>query len=118
MTPDPATGPTDALQDDPPEDRVFDFEGEPWIVRVCGEAVAGTGRFASAGLQLLRFARLGAAEPARETVSQLRDPDDMYDSELVDLLRGARPIETRFDDEPRRVAPERRFEGEDGGEWN
>jgi hypothetical protein len=88
--------------------RTFEYEGVVWICHVEGVGVAGTGRFAFSGLQLMRFGRAGAGEPEREIVTALRDPDDLHDSELIGLLLDSRPIEAR----PFDLRPEETGEGE------
>jgi hypothetical protein len=80
--------------------RLFGHDGRDWIAIVDGSGVAGTGRFSSAGVQLLRFAHADAPDqPVREILTQLRTLDDLYDAELVAYLIAA-PLVTP----PRNVA--------------
>jgi len=95
MNPDPDGGSSAGPEEAP--GRTFQHEGVPWTVHIGGVGVAGTGRFALTGLQLLRFTRDGDARPEREIVTALRDPADLHDTELIELLQGSRPIEDRPD---------------------
>ena len=77
-----------------PPTRRLDVDGESWIARVVGEGAIGHGRLARAGLVALRFFRDDDEKRAvRETYLPDALFDTLYDEELVELLRRARPIE-------------------------
>lgn len=78
----------------PPPTRRLEVDGEPWIARVEGEGTIGHGRMARAGLVAVRFFREDDDKgTVRETYLPKALFDTLYDEELVELMRRARPIE-------------------------
>lgn len=77
------------------EPRRFEADGRPWLARVAGRGVGGTGRVAQATLEAIRFHPADAPdqEPV-EVLVPLARLDDLFDEELAELLqRGLRSRE-------------------------
>jgi hypothetical protein len=89
-------------------ERAFTVDGRDWVARIAGEGVGGTGARGGAYLVAIRFypahasARSGDEEVAREqgrrgaAVREALLPRGrfrlLYDEELVELFRSAKPI--------------------------
>jgi hypothetical protein len=75
-----------------PAPREISHNGETWRVEIAGRGVAGTGRFADPGIQLVRFTcPASLPDPVLEVVTQLCDLDLALEQEIVEMLRSARP---------------------------
>jgi len=76
-----------------PATRTVHADGVEWTVAVVGEAKYGSSRRGIARLELLRFTPVNAPhQRARETYVLRRRFELLYDEELVELLRAARPV--------------------------
>ncbi|HEX7117555.1 MAG TPA: hypothetical protein VF212_02125 [Longimicrobiales bacterium] len=77
-----------------PPGRTFTADGQTWIARIAGEAIVGTGAFASAALLAVRFHRADEPDrPLREALIPRGRFELLYDDELAALLRTARPLD-------------------------
>jgi hypothetical protein len=76
-----------------PSGREFTVDGEVWLARIAGEGVGGTGTGAVAFLVAVRFYSAAAPEQAvREVLIPRGRFEMLYDEELVELFRTARPL--------------------------
>lgn len=76
-----------------PLGREFTVDGEVWLARLAGEGVGGTGTGAVAFLVAVRFYSAAAPEQAvREVLIPRGRFEMLYDEELVELFRTARPL--------------------------
>ncbi len=87
---DAADRPQEAPSDD--AQRSFLSGDELWVARVAGAGLGGTGQFASARFVSVRFFRTGAAAPSFEALLPAGRFQDLFDSELAQLLASAQPI--------------------------
>lgn len=74
-------------------ERQFVHEGNEWIARLGGRGACGTGSYGLGLVEAIHFC--AAAEPARplrEALIARGRFESLYDTELADLLRTARPI--------------------------
>jgi hypothetical protein len=74
-------------------EREFTVDGEEWLARIVGEGVGGTGAGAVAYLVAVRFYPAGKpGEAAREALLPRGRFEMLYEEELIELFRTARPI--------------------------
>ncbi|HET9984712.1 MAG TPA: hypothetical protein VFQ38_14040 [Longimicrobiales bacterium] len=76
----------------PPEGRAFIHAGRPWIARLAGGGMAGTGRVGFGLIEAVHFFRDGAERPSFEALIPRGRFHELFDHELSQLLREARPI--------------------------
>ncbi len=79
----------------PPEltdTRRFTAGNDVWLARVAGEGLGGTGVFGTAHFAVVLFFREGERAPRFSALLPAGRFPDLYDSELVELLRAARPL--------------------------
>jgi hypothetical protein len=74
-------------------ERQFTADGIDWIAYISGRGAYGTGLWGLAALQAVHFVRAGAGDiPELEALLPAGRFGNLYDSELVALLRVARRI--------------------------
>jgi hypothetical protein len=74
-------------------EREFTVDGEEWLARIVGEGAGGTGPGAVAYLVAIRFYPAGKpGEAAREALLPRGRFEMLYEEELIELFRTARPI--------------------------
>ncbi|MBX6365373.1 MAG: hypothetical protein IRZ00_16005 [Gemmatimonadetes bacterium] len=76
----------------PPDARAFTHAGRTWIARLAGDAMAGTGRLGFGLVQVVHFFRDGADRASFEALIPRGRFHGLFDDELRQLLRDARPI--------------------------
>lgn len=93
-TPPPA--PPHELSQQLPPARQFEHEGRMWIARLAGKAAFGTGSYGLGLVEAVHFCTADEPErPLREALIACGGFESLYDTELADLLKTARPIEKR-----------------------
>ena len=76
-----------------PRDRSFVLDDVEWTAHIAGESAAGAGAgSAHAYLVAVQFTRKGDPYPSREALLPRGRFQHLFDDELRDLLRAARPI--------------------------
>lgn len=75
-----------------PEARAFTHAGRTWTARLAGNGMAGTGRLGFGLVQAVHFFRDGAEHPSFEALIPRGRFHGLFDDELRQLLRDARPI--------------------------
>ncbi len=79
----------------PPEaeaERSFAAGDERWLARVAGDGRGGTGVIGTARFAVVHFVREGERFPRFSALLPAGRFGHLYDSELVELLRAARPL--------------------------
>jgi len=74
------------------EERRFEVDGETWIARPMGESAVGHGAGARAYLVAVRFFRGEDDTPVSEVLIPRGRFEMLYDEELEELLRQAKPL--------------------------
>lgn len=76
-----------------PNKRSFMMDDVEWTAHIAGESAAGTGAgSAHAYLVAVQFTRQGDAYPSREALLPRGRFEHLYDDELRELLKSARPL--------------------------
>jgi hypothetical protein len=77
-----------------PERRTLQWDGRDWVVLDGGRALTGHGHLKPAPIRLVQFADAADPEqrPLLEAITPPRPADELYDSELIDLIAGAREV--------------------------
>lgn len=80
------------------EDRTIVVDGMEWVAKLAGGGVAGAGELGGAYLVVIRFQPAAAEGSARRNgaVREALIPrgrfENLYDEELVELFRSAKPV--------------------------
>lgn len=75
------------------EQREFEADGQSWIAWTSGAGAYGTGVLGTAQVAAVHFGRPDAPEvPVLEALAPAGDFHALFDDELIQLLRSARPI--------------------------
>ena len=77
---------------EPADARRFAVGDQPWLARVAGAALGGTGRLGTARFVVVHFFREGERAPRSGALLPAGRFEHLYDSELVELLRAAKPL--------------------------
>ncbi len=72
--------------------RHFAAGNELWIARLAGKGLGGTGVIGTAPFALVHFFREGESAPRFSALLPAGRFEHVYDSELVELLRAAKPL--------------------------
>lgn len=72
-------------------ERNLMVDGKEWSARVVGEVVGGTGARGSAYLAVVQFHPAGGDAPREALIPRGRF-EYLYDEELIELFRAARPL--------------------------
>ncbi len=80
-----------ATAPEPADARRFAAGQDVWIARLAGEGLGGTGVMATARFAIVHFFREGESAPSFSALLPAGRFPHLYDSELVELLRAAKP---------------------------
>ncbi len=72
--------------------RRFAADDHAWIARLAGEGLGGTGAIGPARFAVVQFFREGERAPRFSALLPAGRFQHLYDSELLELLRAARPL--------------------------
>ncbi len=75
-----------------PDRRRFAAGNDVWIAQLAGEGLGGTGVLGLAHFALVQFFREGESAPRFSALLPAGRFPHLYDSELVELLRAAKPL--------------------------
>lgn len=91
---EPPSGPPRELPRDATPSRTFEADGVAWQARLAGKGAWGTGSYGLGLVEAVHFAIAASpAVPLREALVPSGSFEYLFDSELVELLAGATPIE-------------------------
>jgi hypothetical protein len=92
----PPPAPPHELRHDTARERQFEHEGKAWIARLGGKSALGTGSYGLALVEAVHFFAADDPErPLREALIAHGVFDGLFEVELTQLLRTARPVVTR-----------------------
>ncbi len=75
-----------------PDTRRFAAGSDVWLARVAGEGLGGAGVVGAARFAVVHFFREDESAPRYSALLPAGRFQHLYDSELVELLRAARPL--------------------------
>ncbi len=90
MSTEPGTDP--GIPPEPVDTRRFAAGDDRWIARLAGEGLGGTGIIGTARFAVVHFFREGESAPRFSALLPAGRFEHIYNSELVELLRAARPL--------------------------
>lgn len=80
--------PTDPLS----QEISFELDGERWIARSAGTGAGGAGARGLAPFEAVHFYRPGEERPRFEALTARGRLDQLFETELAELLRRATPV--------------------------